>query len=322
MHMEELLTSLRAAAEPTRLRILALCGHAELSVSELTQILGQSQPRVSRHLKLLFEAGLLSRSREGVWAYYRTADERGGSMGAELSRLLVDMMPEGDPDLARDMSRLEQVRKERAAAAESYFKANAARWNEIRSLYVEESAVEARLLHLAPDKIHHHLDLGTGTGRILEVFSQRSERGLGIDLSREMLAVARANFEKSPGLKHLAVRHGDVYNVPLPAHCADLVTLHQVLHYLSDPGAAIREAARLLEPGGRLITVDFTPHDREVLREQHAHRRLGFSVGEIFNWYQEAGLEPGQPEFLLGDPLTVAIWPATAVGLSQKAGNA
>jgi ArsR family transcriptional regulator len=319
--MEELLSPLRAAAEPTRLRILALCGHSELSVSELTQILGQSQPRVSRHLKLLWESGLLSRSREGVWAFYRTADERTNTTGAALSRLLVDLLPDDDPELIRDLTRLEQVKKERAAAAEAYFRANAAEWSHVRSLYVEESAVEARLLHMAPDPIRHHIDLGTGTGRILEVFGERSQRSLGIDLSREMLAVARANLERSPNLKHLSVRHGDVYNVPLPGRCADLVTLHLVLHYLSDPGAAIREAARLLEPAGRLITVDFAPHDREFLREQHAHRHLGFSVNEILTWYQEAGLEPGTPEFLPGDPLTVAIWPGTAAPIAQKAGK-
>jgi DNA-binding transcriptional ArsR family regulator len=234
--MREMLNLLRAAAEPTRLRILALCAHSELTVTELTQILGQSQPRVSRHLRLLWEAGLLHRSREGVWAFYRTADERSSSMGAELSRLFVDLMPNDDPELVRDMSRLDQVRKERTTAAEAYFQANATAWNQIRSLYVEETAVEARLLHMIPETIRHHVDLGTGTGRILEVFSARSQRGLGIDLSHEMLAVARAHLERSPGLKHVSVRHGDVYNVPLPAQSADLVTLHLVLHYLFGSG--------------------------------------------------------------------------------------
>ena len=317
--MKDLLASLRAIAEATRLRILAICAHSELSVSELTHILGQSQPRVSRHLKLLCEGGLLIRSREGAWAFYRTADEHSNTIGAELSRLLVDLMPDDDPELLRDMARLEQVKKERAALAEGYFRENAAAWNQIRSLYVEESAVESRLLQLAPKEIRHHVDLGTGTGRILEVFGSRSLRGIGIDLSREMLAVARANLTNAPHTKHLSVRHGDLYSIPLPGQAADFVTLHSVLHYLADPAAAIREAARLLEPGGTLIAVDFAPHELEFLREQHAHRRLGFSDDEILGWYQQAGLVPGKPEFLSGEPLTVAIWPATAPAAGSKA---
>ena len=308
----QILSALRASAEETRLRILAICAHSELRVNELTQILGQSQPRVSRHLKLLCEAGLLVRSREGAWAFYRTPEEHSTSIGAELSRVLVDLLPSDDPELLRDMARLEQVEKERAAQAEAYFRANAAAWNQIRSLYVEESAVERRLLELGPRLIRHHVDLGTGTGRILEVFSSRSQRGVGIDLSREMLAVARANLSNAPVGKHLSLRHGDLYSIPLPSHSADFVTLHLVLHYLSDPAAAIREAARLLEPGGTLIVVDFAPHELEFLREQHAHRRLGFSDDEILGWYRQAGLVPGKPEFLAGESLTVAIWPATA----------
>jgi ubiquinone/menaquinone biosynthesis C-methylase UbiE/DNA-binding transcriptional ArsR family regulator len=310
--MQELLSSLRAAAEPTRLRILALCAHAELSVTELTHILGQSQPRVSRHLKLLCDAELLVRSREGIWAYYRTADEGVDSKGSELARVLVDLMPEDSGTLSRDLARLDQVRRERTAAAEAYFRANAEAWSHIRSLYVEETAVERRLLQIAPETIRYHLDLGTGTGRILEVFAPRSQRGLGIDSSREMLAVARVNLARSADSRHLAVRQGDLYNLPLPDACSDFITLHLVLHYLTDPAAAIREAARVLKPGGRLIAVDFAPHDVESLREQHAHRHLGFSDAEISTWYREAGLEPGKVETLPGNPLTVTIWPGDA----------
>jgi ArsR family transcriptional regulator len=310
--MQILLGPLRAAAEPTRLRILALCAHSDLSVSELTQILGQSQPRVSRHLKLLCDVGLLTRSREGVWAFFRTPEETAGAIGPELARILLDLMPDDDPQILRDMERLEQVKRERAVAAEDYFRANAAAWGKIRSLYIDEREVEGRLLRLAPEVIHQHVDLGTGTGRILEVFGPRAQRSLGLDSSREMLAVARANIERTPEAKHLSVRHADLYNVPLANQSADLVTLHQVLHYLSDPAGAIREAARILQPGGRLLTVDFTPHEQEFLRQEHAHRRLGFADQEILKWYEDAGLIPGQPEFLPGEPLTVAIWPATA----------
>jgi ubiquinone/menaquinone biosynthesis C-methylase UbiE/DNA-binding transcriptional ArsR family regulator len=308
--MESLLSGLRAAAEPTRLRLLALCAHAELTVTELTQILGQSQPRVSRHLKLLCEAGLIDRCREGTWAFYRLADERGGGAAAHLARELVDLIPPDDLALGRDLARLDQVKQARAEAAQAYFRANAGDWDRIRSLYAPETAVETRLVDLAPGQVGDHLDLGTGTGRILELFAERSKHGLGIDLSHEMLAVARANLARSQHGRHLVVRHGDIYNLPLPARSFDFVTIHQVLHFADNPAAAITEAARVLKPGGRLIVVDFAPHELEFLRDEHAHRRLGFADAEVAGWYEAAGLQPGRPEHLPGDPLTVAIWPA------------
>ena len=205
--MDALLAGLRAAAEPTRLRLLALCAHAELTVTELTQILGQSQPRVSRHLKLLSEAGLIDRFREGAWAYYRLA---AGGQGAALARTLVDLVPAHDPQLGRDLERLESIKAARARAAADYFRANAERWDEIRSLYVPESEVEQALARLLGERqIVDFLDIGTGTGRILEVFAPRVQRGLGIDLSHDMLRVARARLEQA-GVRHCQVRHGDM----------------------------------------------------------------------------------------------------------------
>ena len=315
--MNTLLNALRAAAEPTRLRLLALCGESELTVTELTWILGQSQPRVSRHLKVLCEAGLLDRFREGTWAFYRLADaeEPGG-----LARTLVELIPRHDAGLARDRQRLEAVRKSRADAAAAYFRANATRWDEIRSLYVPESDVETALLSVFADRrIDEFLDVGTGTGRILELFADRFHRGVGIDLSHDMLAVARANLERA-GHGHCQVRHGDMYHLPLSGGSVDAVTFHQVLHFASDPAAAIAEAARLLRPGAgaALAIVDFAPHELEFLREEHTHRRLGFSDVEVAEWLEAARLVPGDRVRLEGDPLTVVIWAAAKEDAGER----
>lgn len=304
--MDELLSALKAAAEPTRLRLLALCAHGELTVSDLTQILGQSQPRVSRHLKMLSDAGLLERSREGTWAYFRLA-ERGRAV--ELARTLVDAIPADDPTVALDLHRLEAIKRARADAAAAYFRDNAQRWDEIRSLHVPEREVEAALAALVPETVGDLLDIGTGTGRMLALFGPRAQRALGIDQSREMLAVARANLDAA-GLRHVQLRHGDMYHLALAPGSFDLVILHQVLHFAEHPAEAIAEAARVLRPGGRLLLADFARHDLEALGAQHAHRRLGFDLDEVAGWCEAAGLAAAPPVVLAGDPLTVCIWPA------------
>jgi ArsR family transcriptional regulator len=307
--MNDLLAGLRAAAEPTRLRLLLLCARGELTVSELTQVLGQSQPRVSRHLKLLCEAGLLDRFREGSWVFYRLSD---AAAGGRLGRLLVELVPGTDPAVALDLERLAGIERARTAAAAAYFRDNAARWDRIRSLHVDEEEVERTLAGLLPAKgIRDLLDIGTGTGRMLELFAPRVERAVGIDASREMLAVARVNLQRA-GLTNASVRHGDMYQLPLSGASFDAVLIHQVLHYAERPAAAIAEAARVLRPGGGLIIVDFAPHALEFLRDEHAHRRLGFADEDIAAWFRDAGLEPGQPHRLAGDPLTVVIWTAKA----------
>ncbi len=306
--VETLLTGLRAAAEPTRLRLLHLLAQGELTVTEITQILGQSQPRVSRHLKLMCEAGLLDRFPEGAWVFYRLAAKgRGGA----VARRLLELLPEaGDQTLTLDQQRLSAIRAVRADRAQAYFRDNASRWNEIRSLQVDEAEVEKALLAVfAGRRIHDLVDMGTGTGRVLEVLGPHVERAIGIDLSREMLSVARTNLERL-SLSNCMVRQGDIAQLPLPAATADAVTIHQVLHYATDPAALVAEAARVLEPGGRLAIVDFAPHGEEALRDQHAHRRLGFEDAEVEGWLRAAGLEPGPVSRLPGKPLTVVVWTA------------
>jgi ArsR family transcriptional regulator len=309
--LDELLTVLRTAAEPTRIRLLSLCAEGELTVSELTQILGQSQPRVSRHLKLMVDAGLLERFREGTWAFYRLA-RRGASTYVAVR--VLQMVPTGDPAISRDKVRLAEVKAERDRVAAVYFSKNAKQWDEIRRLHADDEEVEKALMALLGEgAMGRVLDIGTGTGRMLELLGPRARRGVGIDLSREMLNVARGNLERA-GLDHCQVRLGDMYGSSGAGDRFDLVTIHQVLHYADQPGLVIAEAARVLAPGGRLVVVDFAPHDLEYLRTEHAHRRLGFHDEEIVAWCQGAALEPAKPVSIQGDPLTVQIWMAALEG--------
>jgi SAM-dependent methyltransferase len=305
--MEHLLTALRAVAEATRLRLVLLCARGELTVSELTHILGQSQPRVSRHLKLLCEAGLLDRFREGSWVFYRLSQS---GPAAVLARQLVAACDDDDPTLALDLQRLAAIKRQRADVAAEYFRQNAAQWHRIRGLYIDEREVEAALAEIIgradPREL---LDIGTGTGRMLEILGPRVETALGIDESREMLAVARVNLERA-GLDNARVRLGDMYQLDLPDASFDAVVIHQVLHYADRPVAVIAEAARVLRPLGILLVVDFAPHDLEFLRAEHAHRRLGFDNREIAEWCRAAGLDAVAARPLPGDPLTVVIWTA------------
>lgn len=307
--LDVLMAALRAAAEPTRLRLLALCADSQLTVSELTQILGQSQPRVSRHLKLLCEAGLLERVPEGTWAFYRVGDRLAG---APLVRALATLLPASDPILARDAERLTAVKRARADVAERYFRDNAAQWSAIRSLHIDEAQVEATVLRLLGEggPIDDLLDIGTGTGRLLEILAPKIKRGLGVDMSRDMLSIARTNLERA-GIRHCQVRQADMYALPLDNNSVDAAVIHQVLHFADEPQKAILEAARVLKPQGRLVIVDFAPHDLEDLRARHAHRRLGFADAELRPWCAAAGLDLDPVTALPGQPLTVHVWRAT-----------
>lgn len=316
--METLLAGLRAAGEPTRLRLLALCAHGELSVTELTQILGLSQPRISRHLKLLVEAGLLERFREGTLVFYRISE---GSADAHLARTLVDLLPANDSELNRDLIRLEQIRTRRAEVAEQYFRENAASWRQIRALHVPEAELEKAFMEIVGKKrFENYLDIGTGTGRIPELLATQIERGVGIDSSTEMLALARTTLEQS-GIRHIHVRKGDMYSLPIDDASIDLTTLHLVLHYSMEPALVIAEACRTLKPGGKLVIVDFAPHQEEHLRTDHKHQRLGFSDKEIRSMLKACGMKVGKTHRLEGDPLTVNIWQASNSMVAAKTEN-
>jgi ArsR family transcriptional regulator len=291
---------------------LALLAHGELNVKDLTRVLGQSQPRISRHLKLLCEAGLLERAPEGSWVYFRLSEQ---PMGSGLPHLVLNAVDANDPVFLRDRARAEALRAEREAIAQAYFQAHAKEWDTIRALHVAEASVEAAIAAaLDGEPLGFVIDLGTGTGRMLELLAARYRRGLGIDRSPAMLAYARAKLERAR-LAHAQVRQGDIYDLPLGDGGADVVLMHQVMHFLGDPPQAIREAARVLRPGGRLLIVDFAPHELEYLRDQFAHERLGFSAAQVAQWLGECGLDLVEHRDLAppapGAQLTVSIWLAS-----------
>lgn len=309
--VDDLVAALKSAAEPTRLRILMLLAAGELNVKDLTLILGQSQPRISRHLKLLTEAGLVERFREGSWVYFHISDRQPG--GRLALRLIADVDARDD-QMRRDRERADALKRERESSAQAFFEAHAADWDRIRTLHVAERDVEMAMQDaIGPGPFKFFVDLGTGTGRALDLFADRYTRGLGIDVNQAMLAYARAKLLHG-GRTHAQVRHGDIYALSLADRQADAIVMHQVLHFLSDPGLAIREAARVLAPGGRLLIVDFAPHDLEFLRDAEAHERLGFSHDQVKGWLRDAGLTPKLVRDLDAaaadgaDKLTVTVW--------------
>ncbi|WP_137124826.1 metalloregulator ArsR/SmtB family transcription factor [Roseomonas sp. HF4] len=300
--MDSLLTQLRAAAEPTRLRLLALCARGAWCVSDLVAILGQSQPRLSRHLKLLVEAGLLVRTPEGANAWFQLAPE------ADLARQVLARLPEDDPMLAADRRAAARLAAERARVASEAFRRHGADWDEVRALGLPDAAIAAALDAALPARIGKLLDIGCGTGGLLERLAGRIEEGLGVDASRDMLALARTRLAER-GLSHIAVRQADMYRLPIADSVFDAVTLQMVLHYAEDPAVALAEAARVLKPGGIMVIVDLAPHQRGDLLGAHAHRWPGFDDAGIAGWLGATGCVPARSATVEG-PLPVRIWVA------------
>lgn len=306
--MSQRTETFRALADTTRLRILMLLRTMELSVGELALVLGQSQPRVSRHIRILIDAGLVVRRKEGSWVFLNTGDRK----RLEPLFAMFDRWAEvdgEDPWVEADKARLAAVRADRAAAAERYFARHAAQWDELRTLHVGEGEVEEAICRaLGEPPLGRLLDIGTGTGRMIALLGRRAEQALGIDRSVEMLRVARENLAQTEIAAEF--RQGDMYALPLPDDSADTIVLHQVLHYAQQPPGAIAEAARVLAPGGRLLIVDFAPHEREELRDRDAHARLGFADDVMLDWLRSAGLAGRVAEHLAGGELTVTLWVA------------
>ncbi len=311
-NVSQIVTCLRAAGEPTRMRILALLRQCDLAVGELVQILGQSQPRLSHHLKTLSSAGLVERLPEGSWVFYRAASHGPGRVFLDHLFEQIDLSTD---EFARDQTQLELVRKTRAANAEHYFSSVADTWDTVRALHYPEADIERALLSLAgPGPYQRIIDFGTGTGRMLQLFADRARRAEGLDMSHQMLTVARADLGQA-GITNAQVRQGNVTATPFEDEVADLVIIHQVLHFVDTPEHVLAEAARVLVPGGRLLIADFAPHDLEFLRTEHGHHRLGVRDDNLRSWVNRAGLELSPPQRF--DPpdqsapgLTVHLWTA------------
>ena len=305
----------QAVSDPTRLRILALLARMELSVGELAQLLQQSQPRVSRHVRILADAGIVERRKEGSWVFLAISD-------AERTGPLLTLMRQWTDEASgrlfdQDSQRLDAVRADRAEAAQRYFASHAEVWDSIRSLHVSESEVE-RAIERALDrrKLGTLVDIGTGTGRMIELFGPRAQEAIGIDRSSEMLRLARVKLELA-GVRS-SLRQGDMYALPLADCTADCVIIHQVLHYAHAPADAIAEAARVLEPGGTLLVIDFASHEREELRSRDAHLRLGFADEVMKGWFNSAGLSIDRVDHLRGGELTVTIWRGVKAPIRQR----
>ena len=297
--MHSALDIFRALGDPTRLRIVHLLRAMELAVGEIAQVVGQSQPRVSRHVRILAEAGLVERRKEGNWVFLRLA--RGQGIAPFLT--LFDRLEPSQSEVlwqAADLARLSAVRAERARAAEAYFADHANEWDAIRSLHVPEAQVEAAMTALlAREPIGHMLDIGTGTGRMIELFGCDARQVTALDRSPDMLRLARAKLPQDAGDKY-ALLLGDFLSLPMESGSIGTVLCHQVLHYA--------QAARVTARNGRVLIADFAPHQREELRMRDQHARLGFADAQIEGWFADAGLVLEQVESLPGQELTVQLW--------------
>ncbi len=305
--------TLRALADPTRLRIMRLLAAMELAIGELAQVLGQSQPRVSRHAKILCDAGLAERRKEGSWVFLRQSigSSAAPGLGGATAHLLACAEASDEGFAARcseDRRHLAAIRSAREDRAAEYFADHAGQWDRLRLLHAPDAPVEQALAAaLGPDDLGTLLDIGTGTGRMAELFASSAQRVVALDKSPEMLRLARARLQ-GLAAERFDIVQGDFAALPLTDASVDTVLFHQVLHYAQEPQVALAEAARVARAGATLAIVDFAAHEREELRQQHQHARLGFSDEQMLALLAEAGFAPEQTRALPGRPLTVKIW--------------
>lgn len=299
-----MLDLLKALADPCRLRLVAVLLRAEFTVQELTQILDMGQSRISRHLKILSEAGVLSVKRQGTWSYYRVGEDSAFfcAIRPAFEREL-EQLPQRREDLAAVALALE-ARRRRSL---EFFDQHARTWDVLSRTLLPVPQYQERLLSLVPT-VDTLLEIGVGTGALLPDLSRRAAKVIGVDHSPAMLDEARRRLDHA-GNSAAELRLGEMTHLPLADGGAGCVVANMVLHHAADPQAVLAEITRVLKPGGILVLADLARHEREWAREQLADQWLGFEEEELRGWLQGAGLgsiviervaaENGQEDVLL-----------------------
>jgi ubiquinone/menaquinone biosynthesis C-methylase UbiE len=283
---DELQKIFKTLSDPTRVRILTLLAREELAVQELMDVLGMAQSRVSRHLAILRDAGLLRDRRDGTYVFYRFVPPREQAWQRAWD-LVVGALSD-DPTSDRDAAALSRVLEARAARTRSFFDAVGPEWDALRKVF-NDDALRARAVARLVDPDQCVVDVGTGTGILAGELRRLGPRVIAVDHSARMLEAARARLA-ARGIEGVELRRGEASALPLADGEVDAALAHMVLHYLPSPAEAIREMARVVAPGGSVVTVDFVSHEHEWMRHELGVMWLGFDAAEVRSWFGDAGL--------------------------------
>lgn len=270
----------KALSDETRARLVNVLLEYELNVGEIVQVMEMGQSRISRHLKILSESGLVDVRRDGLWAFYRASEEGPGRLFLDgMHALLAE-----EADLKRDTNRAEKVIRERTAATRQFFDDIAPEWDRMTAEVLGELDLGREIQSRLP-KCSCAADIGCGPGDMLEIMSRSSKTVIGVDNSPKMLELAEERFSEDA---RMSLRIGEMTHLPLRDWEADCTVMSLVLHHLARPLDAIKEAGRVLKIGGRLIIAEFDQHENELMRSEYGDRRLGIPREKMTGWLKQA----------------------------------